>query len=101
VTIKINQFPTGVETVENGWKRFTIDCGPGRHVTVKVRPKIWANLENARANWPEWVAAITGKVGTNTHRGFCLDEPAIQVFERKAKPAPASAAPDGSPAQGQ
>jgi hypothetical protein len=32
-----------------------------------------------------WVAAIAGKMGEPTDRGFVLNEPAIQVFEKKPK----------------
>jgi hypothetical protein len=49
---------------------------------------MWTKLEQAAANWPMWVAAIAGKMGTRTAEGFALEEPAIQVFERKAKPEP-------------
>jgi hypothetical protein len=39
-----------------------------------------------------WVAAIAGRMGKRTAEGFALEEPAIQVFERKAKPEPAPSA---------
>lgn len=32
-----------------------------------------------------WVAAITGQMGEETAKGFILDQPNIQVFERKPK----------------
>jgi hypothetical protein len=32
-----------------------------------------------------WVAAIAGKMGEPTDRGFVLNEPSIQVFEKKPK----------------
>jgi hypothetical protein len=32
-----------------------------------------------------WVAAIAGKMGEPLHGGFVLDQPNIQVFERKLK----------------
>jgi hypothetical protein len=36
LTIKINEFPTDVKTVENGWKHFELDCdGQMARVTVK------------------------------------------------------------------
>jgi hypothetical protein len=38
ITLKINEFPADVETVENGWKEFALDCD-SRLVTVKVKPK--------------------------------------------------------------
>jgi hypothetical protein len=84
VTIKINEFPADVKTVENGWKEFDLDCD-GQLVTVKVRPKVFKKLEQAQENYPMWVAAIAGKLGQLTEKGFVLDQPNIQVFERKPK----------------
>jgi hypothetical protein len=53
---------------------------------------MWTKLEQAAASWRLWVAAIAGKMGARTAEGFELTEPAIQVFERKAKPEPATPA---------
>jgi hypothetical protein len=91
LTLKINQFPDPVTTAQNGWKEFTIDCGPGRAITVTMRPKMFAKLEAARAKGTEWVAAIAGQLGPATPTGFVLAEPNLQVFERKPKP------PDDTP----
>ena len=84
LTIKINEFPTDVKTVDNGWKEFDLDCD-GQVVTIKVRPKVFKKLEQAQENYPMWVAAIAGKMGESTKAGFVLDQPNIQVFERKPK----------------
>jgi hypothetical protein len=84
LTIKINEMPADVETVENGWKQFDLDCD-GQLVRVKVKPKVFKKLEDAQANYPMWVAAIAGKMGEPMHGGFVLDQPNIQVFERKPK----------------
>ncbi len=84
ITIKINEFPADVRTVENGWKEFDLDC-EGQIVQVKVKPKVFKKLEQAQQNYPMWVAAIAGKMGTLTETGFALDQPSIQVFERKPK----------------
>jgi hypothetical protein len=83
VTIKINELPPTV-TVENGWQKFDIDCD-GRIVSITVKPKIWKKLTDAQANYPQWVAAIAGKLGQKTENGFVLEEPNIQVFEKKVK----------------
>lgn len=83
VTIKISEFPEA-KTVENGWKSFDVDC-EGRLVSITVKPKVWKKLEDAQANYPQWVAAIAGKIGEATEQGFVLLEPNIQVFEKKAK----------------
>ncbi|MBO3463402.1 fertility inhibition FinO-like protein [Aetokthonos hydrillicola Thurmond2011] len=84
LTIKINELPQA-KTVENGWQEFDIDCGD-RIVSVTVKPKVWKKLTDAQANFPQWVAAIAGKMGEATENGFVLSEPNIQVFERKPKP---------------
>ena len=47
--------------------------------------------EQAQAEWPQWVAALTGKLGTRAGADgeavIVLENPALQVFEKKAKPA--------------
>ena len=84
LTIKISEFPADVKTIENGWKSFEIDCDE-RIVSVTVKPKVFKKLEQAQTDYPMWVAAIAGKMGEPTERGFVLNEPAIQVFEKKPK----------------
>ncbi|WP_256872008.1 hypothetical protein [Nostoc sp. TCL26-01] len=83
VTIKINELPQA-KIVENNWQQFDIDCD-GRIITLTVKPKIWRKLSDAASNYPQWVAAISGKIGQPTEHGFVLDEPNIQVFERQPK----------------
>ncbi len=83
LTIKINELPQP-QTLENSWQQFEIDCD-GRIVTVVVKPKIWKKLTDAASNYPQWVGAIAGKLGQQTEQGFVLEEPNIQVFERKPK----------------
>lgn len=86
VTIKINEFPADARTVQNNLKQFDINTGD-YVVTVTVKPKVFKKLEEAHASFPLWVASIVGKIGEGTDDGFVLDEPAIQVFERKPKEA--------------
>ena len=83
ITIKIRQRPE-VETVQNGWQQFNVSCN-GTVFTITVKPKVWRKFEEALAAYPEWVAAIRGKLGKGTSQGFVLDEPGIQVFEKKPK----------------
>jgi hypothetical protein len=85
LTIKITELPDAA-TVENGWKSFEVDCD-GQLISVTVKPKIWKKLEDAQANFPLWVAAIAGKMGKPTEKGFILAEANIQVFEKKPKEA--------------
>ena len=84
VTIKISEFPAGVQTVENGWKAFDVDCD-GKIVSVTLKPKMFKKLEDAKANYPQWVGAIAGKLVHIGKDGFVLGEPNVQVFERKPK----------------
>jgi hypothetical protein len=86
LTIKINEMPTDIRTVENGWKEFDLDCD-GQLVRVKVKPKVFKKLEQAQESYPMWVAAIAGRMGESLQGGFVLDQPNIQVFERKPKEA--------------
>jgi hypothetical protein len=84
ITIKINELPE-VQTIKDGWQQFEIDCGDCV-ITVTVKPKVWKKLTDAQANYPQWVAAIAGKMGEATEKGFVLLEPNIQTFEKKPKP---------------
>lgn len=84
LTIKINEMPDDIRTVENGWKEFDLDCD-GQLVRVKVKPKVFKKLEQAQESYPMWVAAIAGRMGEPIAGGFVLDQPNIQVFERKPK----------------
>lgn len=87
ITLKISEFPTDARTVTNGWKEFEVDTGE-KLVTIQVKPKVFKKLEEAQQNYPMWVAAIVGKMGAATPKGFILDAPAIQVFEKKPKEQP-------------
>ncbi|MBH8575210.1 fertility inhibition FinO-like protein [Nostocaceae cyanobacterium CENA369] len=84
ITIKINELPQS-KTVENNWQQFDIDCD-SRIISITVKPKICKKLTDTASNNPQWVAAmIAGKLGQQTEQGFVLEEPNIQVFERKPK----------------
>ena len=52
---------------------------------MTVKPKVFKKLEQAQTDYPMWVAAIAGKMGEQFDGGFVLDQPNIQVFERKPK----------------
>lgn len=83
VTIKINGLPES-EIVENNWHRFYVYCN-GDVASITVKPKVWKKLEQANQDYPQWVAAIAGTIGEKTPNGFILDNPNIQVFEKKPK----------------
>jgi len=86
ITIKINELPAIASTDKNGWITFYLDCD-GRIFTATVKPKVFKKLQDAQADFPMWVAVIAGKLGAATEDGFSLDEPNIQVFEKKPKEA--------------
>jgi hypothetical protein len=89
LTIKINELPQG-KTFQNGWESFELDCD-GQIVSVSVKSKVWKKLTDAQANFSMWVAAIGGQTGKATADGFVLEQPNIQVFEKKPKVEAASA----------
>lgn len=98
VLIKFDQLPTEVTKDKNGWSHFTLDCGPGKHVRVGIRPKAFTKLEQAHQAGTPWVAALGGKIGAPTQDGFVLTDPSLQVFEKKPKvPAAEPSASDATP----
>jgi hypothetical protein len=60
-------------------------------VVATLRPKAWKKLTKAAEDWPQWVAALSGTLGAQvpTDKGptIILQEPNLQVFEKKPKPA--------------
>ncbi len=86
ISIKISELPTP-RTVQNGWQQFDINCD-GIIFTLKVKPKAWNKLSSAAESYPMWVAAITGKIGAKTGKGFMVESPGIQVFEKKPRESP-------------
>ena len=101
VTLKINQLPQAkpatAQTVV-----FAVDA-EGQTVVVELKNKMWNNLKTAAETYPQWVAAITGKMGEAVEGGFRLMNPAVQIFEKKPKPdaaAPPASEPPAFPAMG-
>ena len=95
VTIKINQLPES-KPASAQTMLFAVQAD-GKTVVVEVKNKVWNNLKAASENYPQWVAAITGKMGQGVSGGFRLDGPAVQVFEKKPKPAVAATVESKSP----
>ncbi|MBW4661083.1 MAG: fertility inhibition FinO-like protein [Drouetiella hepatica Uher 2000/2452] len=83
LTVKISELPADVQTAENGWKSFEVDCD-NRIVSISVKPKMFKKLEDTQATFSLWVA-IAGKRGYVEKDEFVLEKAAIQVFERKPK----------------
>lgn len=93
VTIKINELPQP-KTVKKAWQQFDLDYD-GRIRTITVKPKIYEKLADATSNYLQSISAMSndkppsvyaGKLGQQADNGFVLEEPNIQVFERKPKP---------------
>jgi len=82
LTIKLNTLPQVLKA--NGECHFKVNCD-GRVVQISVKQKQWSKLETASATYPQWVAAIAGQMGAATADGFVLEQPNIQVFERKVR----------------
>jgi hypothetical protein len=80
VVVKINQLPTEIRTVDHE-VQFVIDTGE-QLVAVIVKSRVWERLVQADQNNVPWVAAIKGKMGIRTEKGFVLEQPAVQVFEK-------------------
>lgn len=98
LTIKFNQLPKA-QPVQAGMK-----IGIRTHealVVMTVPLKAWKKLTQAAAQWPAWVAAVTGTLGTPvvtaTGTQIVLERPALQVFEKKPKPTPAPTAAAAEP----
>ena len=96
VTLKINALPQA-KPASPGTMLFAVQA-EGRTVVVELKNKMWNSLKTAAESYPQWVAAITGKMGAAIEGGFRLDGPAVQVFEKKAKPEATVTTPVESPA---
>jgi hypothetical protein len=81
VVVKINQLPAEIRSLGNE-VQFTIDTGE-QLVAVTLKSRVWGRLIEANQGEAPWVAAIKGKMGVRTEKGFVLEQPAVQVFEKK------------------
>jgi hypothetical protein len=88
LTLKFTQLPKAVP-IKDGMK-IGIQTDNAL-VVATLRPKAWKKLTKAAEDWPQWVAALSGTLGAQvpTDKGpaIILQEPNLQVFEKKAKPA--------------
>lgn len=86
LTLKFSQLPKPMP-VKSGMK---IGIQTDSALVVATLPlKAWKKLEQAQADWPQWVATLTGKLGTKAGADgaavVVLESPALQVFEKKVK----------------
>jgi hypothetical protein len=93
LTVKFNHLPQPMP-VKAGMK-IGIET-EGALVVTTLPQKSWKKLLKAANEWPEWVASVTGKLGAQAGADggaiIVLEQPAVQVFEKKARPAPAETA---------
>ncbi|HRD49313.1 MAG: hypothetical protein JNK95_13770 [Candidatus Competibacter sp.] len=95
VTIKINQLPQS-KPASPQTVLFAVQAS-NRMIVVELKNKAWNTLKEAAGRYPQWVAAITGQLGASLpDGGFRLENPALQVFEKKPKPD--AGAPPATPA---
>ena len=84
LTVKFSELPRPLH-VQDGLK-IGIQTGEGI-VTAILPPKVWRTLEQAAQTYPQWVAALSGSLDHFAEGEIALKHPALQVFEKKAKPA--------------
>ena len=88
LTLKFSALPKAVP-VKDGMK-IGIQTD-GALVVTTLPPKSWKKLAQAAAEFPLWVASVTGKLGAKAGADggavIVMEQPALQVFEKKAKPA--------------
>jgi hypothetical protein len=95
LTVKFSELPQPLP-VQGGLK-IGVQTAEGI-VTAILPAKVWKKFEQAAKTYPHWVAALSGSLERFTDGEIALQHPALQVFEKKARPeAPADAqAPDPS-----
>ena len=83
ITLKFSQMPKEIIDYSSD-KEFVLNAD-GSEVTVRLHSKVFHRLEQANKTYSAWVCLLEGKMGIATEKGFVLDEPNIQVFEKKPK----------------
>ena len=83
LTCKLNQVPSHRERSDKRIEFYLKDGESERIFTVQMKPKMFKKMSDH--GFAVWVAAITGEIGAATETGFELINPAVQVFEKKAK----------------
>jgi len=83
ISVKINEVPKAFKIIKNGWYRFIV--GDAQPVVMKAMPRFWNKLTKAEEDFSSWVGVITGKFGQPYKKGFVMENPVLQVFEKKPK----------------
>lgn len=63
---------------------------------VELKNKAWNNWKTAAEGYPHWVAALAGKMGPAVDAGFRLENPTVQIFEKKSKAVATESPPSAS-----
>ena len=84
ITLKFNIIPQ-INPLPQGRVEFHLKDASGLVFTVNIKGKSWRKAEAAMKNFPQWVAAVGGKLGAPTTNGFQLESAGLQVFEKKPK----------------
>jgi hypothetical protein len=83
LTVKFSELPRSL-AVRDGLK-VGLQTGEGT-VTAILPAKVWRKLEQAAQDYPQWVAALSGSLERFADGEIALKHPALQVFEKKARP---------------
>ena len=97
VICKLNEIPELWELPDKRVVFYVKDSESDYIFTIQVKPKLFKKLTDH--GFTQWVAAISGDLGSSTETGFELLNPALQVFEKKA-PADAPAGQEKASAPG-
>jgi hypothetical protein len=80
VSLKFNQVPS-VRSLAGGRVAFDREAENGTVFTVDIKAKSWKKVKDSMAEFPQWVARVSGKLGNKTEKGFELEGAGLQVFE--------------------
>ena len=83
LTAKFSELPRPLPV--RGGIKIGVQTGEGT-VTAILPPKVWRKLERAAQDYPQWVAALSGSLERIKDGEIALKHPALQVFEKKARP---------------
>lgn len=83
VEIKIQDFPKFTDSRRDR-KKFYVNADDVI-VSVEIKIKQHNQFLKAQSDFPLWTATITGIMGKRNASGFRLENPAIQIYERKPK----------------
>ena len=83
LTAKFSELPKPLNV--QGGVKIGVQTAEGT-VTAILPTKVWRKLEQAAKDYPQWVAALSGSLARFADGEIVLQHPALQIFERKARP---------------